>query len=260
MQRQFRHTYVVRYDDCDCFGFLTPAAFLRYMQDVAGLDAEGVQFTGDGFWIVKRSQIAFAAPVPLHTPLEVTTYALSFARITAQRGYEARIAGNPESEPVVKARTQWVYVDKNGRPKRIPEGSAELWLPDGPQAPLPETPFAPLPERAPEVTTARVRFSDIDFMQHLNNAAAVDLLDNAAWEAHTAVGMTPTSTVMHALSYDIEYVASTLLGEQVEIQSWFDPLPATEQEVTRTQQMTRDGRVIVRAYSRWACHLRESHD
>jgi hypothetical protein len=62
---------------------------------------------------------------------------------------------------------------------------------------------------------------------------------------------------MHALSYDIEYVASTLLGEQVEIQSWFDPLPAAEQEVTRIQQIMRDGRVIVRAHSRWTSNLRE---
>ena len=43
MNRQFCLTHTVRYDECNCDGFLTPAAFLRYMQDIAAQDAEDVR-------------------------------------------------------------------------------------------------------------------------------------------------------------------------------------------------------------------------
>jgi len=35
MRRQFCLTHTVRYDECNCDSVLTPAAFLRYMQDLA---------------------------------------------------------------------------------------------------------------------------------------------------------------------------------------------------------------------------------
>ena len=35
MNRQFCLTHTVRYDECNCDGTLTPAAFLRYMQELA---------------------------------------------------------------------------------------------------------------------------------------------------------------------------------------------------------------------------------
>ncbi len=59
MKRQFYTQYTVRYDEGDCYGLMKPAAFIRYMQDVAALDAEDVQLEGEGNWIVKRSVISF---------------------------------------------------------------------------------------------------------------------------------------------------------------------------------------------------------
>lgn len=253
MQRQFRHTYTVRYDECDSYGSLTPAAFLRYMQDIAGLDAEDIHFANGGFWIVKRTVISFAASIPLHSRLEVTTYGMGFTRITAQRGYDARLASDPSGEPVIKARTLWVYVDRRGRPIRMPENTMSLWLPDGPGVQPDETVFAPVPERLSARTMAIVRFSDTDHMQHLNNAAAVELLDNAAWESYTAAGITPATVAMSALSYDIEYIASTPFSEPVEIETWFEPFPAIGEEFSRVQQITHNGRTVVRADSHWIC-------
>jgi Predicted thioesterase len=253
MQRQFRHVYTVRYDECDAYGFLTPAAFLRYMQDIAGLDAEDLHFTGDGFWIVKRTVISFAAAIPLHTQLAITTYGMGFTRITAQRGYDAHLVSDPDGEPVVKARTLWVYVDKRGRPMRMPENTVSLWLPDGPVAQLSDAAFAAVPERLPERTTTTVRFSDIDYMQHLNNAAAVELLDNAAWKSYVTADMLPTNVGMSARTYDIEYIASIPFGESVEIETWFEPFPIVDEEFSRIQQIVHGGRVAVRADSRWLC-------
>ncbi len=140
MRRQFCLTHTVRYDECNCDGVLTPAAFLRYMQDIAARDAGDVLLEGNGYWISKRTVISFATPIPIHARLELKTYGIGFTRITAQRGYEAHLVSAPQDEPLVSARTLWVYVDSHGRPVRLPERTAQIWLPDGG---MPSSPFLP---------------------------------------------------------------------------------------------------------------------
>lgn len=251
MRRQYCHSYTARYDEGDCYGHLTPTAFLRYTQDIAALDAEDIQLPADGYWIIKRTVINFAAPVQMHTRLEMQTYGMSFSRITAQRGYEARIAGASQDEPVITARSLWVYVDKRGRPTRMPAGTAEIWLPDGSVAPQPEPAFPALPEREPELAEAVVRFSDVDLMRHMNNAAYVEVLDNAAWESYTRAGITAENAVLNALQYDIEYLESALLGEKLTIKTWFDTTPVPGETFVRYQQILRGEVVLARAWSRW---------
>ncbi len=146
MKRQFYTQYTVRYDEGDCYGLMKPAAFVRYMQDIAALDAEDVQLEGEGNWIVKRSVISFAAPIPVHTPLSVKTYGIGFTRITAQRAYDGYLVGQEEGKPVASARTLWVYLDKRGRPARLPEKTAEIWLPDGPEAQISEMSWPAFPK------------------------------------------------------------------------------------------------------------------
>ena len=251
MNRQFWQTHTVRYDECNCGSVLTPTAFLCYMQEIAGLDAEDAQLSGSGYWVVKRSVISFATSVPVHTKLNLKTYGIGATRITVQRGYEAYIADT--QKPVVSARTLWVYVDAHGRPARLPEETVRVWLPDGPMPQLPEAPLPAFPETTPETTSLRVQFSDIDSARHLNNASAVEMLDNASWQAYAGNGMLPDTTSLNALFYDIEYADSPRFGEQLEIQSWLEPFPSTGQECSRFQQITREGKVVVKAYSRWLC-------
>lgn len=258
MNRQFLLTHTVRYDECNCDGVLTPVAFLRYMQDIAAQDAEDAQLSGDGYWIVKRTTISFAASVPIHTRLVLKTYGIGFSRITAGRGYEAHVAERDgEGKPVIVARTLWVYVDARGRPMRLPGDTAQIWLPDGPRPPQSETPLPPAPSEEPERTVASVRFSDLDLMNHMNNAAAVEMLDNAGWEACIKGGISPDLARLDCVSYEIDYVDSPRFGDQLEIQSWHEPFPVIGQEFTRLQQITRAGNVMVRARSRWLCRAGE---
>ncbi len=253
MRREFCHRHVVRYDECNNVGVLTPAAFLRYMQDIAAMDAEDAQLGGNGFWVVKRTILNFSNPVLVHTPLLLKTFGLGFSRITAQRGYEARHVDEPEGEPVISARTLWVYLNERGTPARLPERTAPIWLPDGPRAPQPETPFPSVPEQSAEVFTTSVRFSAIDLASHLNNAAAVEMLDDASWDAYAREGHTPETVRLDPLYYDIEYGDSPRFGETLTIQSWLDPLPASGQPCSRQQYIQRNETVAVRAYSRWMC-------
>lgn len=251
MRRDFSLAHTVRYDECNCDGVLTPTAFLQYMQDIAARDAEDAQLEGKGYWVVRRTLLAFAAPVAVYTRLELKTFGLGFTRITAQRGYEARLAGQPESEAVISARTLWVYVDQRGRPARLPERTAQIWLPDETLAPQPETPLPAFPEREPDSAARSVGFSDVDLMRHLNNASAVRMLDDAGWDAYARTGITPDTANFEVLEYDIEYIDSPRFGEKLSIQTWCEPFPEAGQEFSRFQQITREGKVMVRAHSRW---------
>jgi acyl-CoA thioesterase FadM len=244
-------THTVRYDECNCDGDLTPTAFLRYMQDLAAQDAEDAQLEGNGYWIIKRTVMSFTRPVSLHTRLELKTFGMSFTRITALRGYEAQQAMAAQDEPLISARTLWVYVDSNGRPVRLPERTAQIWLPDGAQPIQPEQPFPAFPERLPVTTSTVVQYSEIDLMQHLNNASAVEILDNAGWEALASSEITPANARFTIRDYDIEYGDSPRFGERLEVQSWFEPNPSPGQEFTRFQRITREGKTMVRAHSRW---------
>lgn len=255
MTRQFCLTHTVRYDECNQDSVMTPAAFVRYMQDIAFRDAEDARLEADGYWVVKRTLITFARPIPMHTTLDLITFGLNFTRITAQRGYEARLAGTPESKPLVAAHSLWVYVDRNGRPARLPEDTARIWKPDEAQTPPAIPPFSALPEQKPMTTSTTVRFSAIDLVQHLNNASAVEILDNAAWESLARNEITPDQAKLTPLTYDIEYVDSPRFGEQLELQTWFEPFPTPDQEFTRVQQITRSGKTMIRARSHW---LREA--
>jgi acyl-CoA thioesterase FadM len=251
MRRQFCLTHTVRYDECNCDGVLTPAAFLRYMQDLASRDALDARLEGNGYWITKRTLMSFATPIPIHTTLELKTFGIGFTRITAQRGYEAHLASAPQDESLASARTLWVYVDPHGRPTRLPERTAQIWLPDGGLPPQPEEPFPDFPERPPVTTSATVQFSEIDLVQHLNNASAVEILDNAGWEALSRSEITPAEARFAIRHYDIEYADSPRFGDRLEVESWFEPFPTVGREFTRLQRITRAGKTMIRARSRW---------
>ena len=252
MNRQFCLTHTVRYDECNCDGVMTPVAYLRYMQDIASRDAEDAQLIGEGYWIIKRTMMSFASSIPLHTNLELKTFGIGFSRITALRGYEARLQAHaPQDEPVASAQTLWVYVNSSGRPVRLPERTAEIWMPEGVLSPPPDQPFPVFPEYPPITTSAVVKFSEIDLMQHLNNASVVEIFDNAGWEALASSEITPARARFTIHHYDIEYSDSPRFGEQLEIQNWFEPFPTPGHEFTRFQHMTRGGKTMVRACSRW---------
>ncbi len=251
MNRQFCLTHTVRYDECNCDGVLTPAAFLRYMQEIASRDSEDAQLGGEGYWVIKRTVMVFTTPIPIHTRLELKTYGTGFSRITAQRGYEAHLSTALDDEALVSARTLWVYVDPQGRPTRLPDRTTQIWLSDGPRPPQPEPPFPAAPLHPPITTSAVVQFSQIDLMHHLNNASVVEMLDDIGWEALTTRGITPTSTRFTIHRYDIEYGDSPRFGDRLEVQSWFEPLPEEGQEFTRFQCITRAGKTMIQARSHW---------
>ncbi len=92
---------------------------------------------------------------------------------------------------------------------------------------------------------------DIDLMQHLNNASAVEMLDNAGWEVLATTEIAPATASFKIRHYDIEYNDSPRFGERLEIENWFEPYPTQGGEFSRYQHIAREGKTMVRAHSRW---------
>ncbi len=125
MNRQFCLTHTVRYDECNCDGLLTPAAFLRYMQEIAAQDAEDARLEGEGYWVIKRTVMSFTRPIPIHTRLELKTFGIGFTRITAQRGYEARKELRIHIMKRSGARIRSLNFVYQGRPIQLPRVSSD---------------------------------------------------------------------------------------------------------------------------------------
>jgi len=221
------------------------------MQEIAARDAEDARLGGVGYWVIKRTVMTFATPVPVHITLALKTYGIGFTRITAQRGYEAQWPSTPGDEALVSARTLWVYVDLHGRPMCLPERTAQIWLPDGAQPRQAEPPFPAAPLHPPATTAGVVQFSQIDLMHHLNNASAVEMLDDADWEALGAREITPTRAKLTIRRYDIDYGDSPHFGDRLEVESWFEPLPEVGREFTRFRRITRAGKTMIQARLLW---------
>lgn len=261
MAYRFEQTYRVRYDECNLYGLVTPVAVLRYLQDIAALDAVQSTLIGTGDWVARRTIMEFHAPIPARAHLRLQTYPLGFTKVTAWRGYDLLLAGDAGNEPqlAVKARTLWVYLDARGRPTRIPPDMLTIWMPPGTTLVLPpdEETWPTFPAQPQFETNAPVRFSDLDVMGHMNNAAYVELLDNATWEIFTQNGLLPQQAHSYPapLYYDIEYAASARPGETLQVHSWFEPIgsvtPLADQTFERLQRVQTDATVLVRARSRW---------
>src|SRR5258706_2202947 len=91
----------------------------------------------------------------------------------------------------------------------------------------------------------------MDLSQNLTIAPAVEILANGAGEALAGSETAPAGACSTIRHYDIEYGDSPRFGEHLEVQSWFEPYPTAGQEFTRLQHITREGKTMVRARSRW---------
>jgi acyl-CoA thioester hydrolase len=145
------HVYLahfrVRFSEVDPLGHVNNAIYLTYLEQAAidhaaaaGFDVERLRALG-GVFIARRHEIDYLRPAVDGDWLRVTTWPVDLHGARAERAYEiARLttadlgggwpvdglhatAAAPRAggEVLVRARTEWAYVDaSSGRPRRIP--------------------------------------------------------------------------------------------------------------------------------------------
>ncbi len=230
--------YRVRFDECGPDGIARTSALLRYAQDVAWIHSERMGFDRDWYterglaWVVRAAELAVQRPIPLGATLEISTAVTGFRKVWARRRTEARF---PDGSLALWGHTDWVMIDARGLPGRVPpEFPARFAVPPGTfepgRVPLPPTP----PDAA--ITHAIVRPQDLDPMGHVNNAAYLDLLEEALFGAG-ASGAAAIAATPRAVR--LEYLAPAALGVRLAGAAWRDDL---------------DGR------SGWAWRLSDGHE
>ncbi len=248
----------VRHDDLDAFGRVFSSAWLRHLAQVAidastdaGFDAAWYRAAG-ARWLVRRTTFSTARVVRADAALRVRTWVEDFRRVRSRRRYEVADAGRP----VLDAVTDWVFVDiASGRPRRVPaEMERRFGLPA--DAGAPRTPWrAPDPPPAPGRSTYRVRWSELDALGHMNNAAYLDLLvqgtldvlDGRGWPIERLAGAGAAPWVAAG---DIEYLEEVRYGDRLETSTWFVPALHGLDVHQRTVRAA-DGRPVVQASTGW---------
>jgi YbgC/YbaW family acyl-CoA thioester hydrolase len=208
-------------------------------------------------WIVRRTIAEFSRPVGPGAVCTVRTWVADFRRVRSRRCYEVRVG----DAVVMSAESDWVLVDMaTGRPRRIPEEVEGAFdAPSGTASPArPPWDDTPLPVTSRRVPAA-VRFTDLDSLGHVNNAAYLDVLSEAAlaplgalgWDVARlgAAGLAPSVAAV-----DIEYLAATVWGEPLEVTTWMAPAARGFDVV---QHLGRAGErdAAVRARTRWEWHV-----
>jgi acyl-ACP thioesterase len=205
--------YRVRFDEAGPDGLLRTSALLRYAQDVAWRHSEALGFDRAWYrsrglgWVVRGCELEVREAIPIGHTLRVSTAVVGHRRIWARRLGECGLADGRTAATVT---TDWVLLDARNRVVRIPEDfgvaftnpevRSEILRVDAP---------ADLPLASVELA---VRPSDLDPLDHVNNAVYLDWLE----EALEAAGWRDASEALPR-SYRLEYLASAARGDGVTV-------------------------------------------
>lgn len=205
--------YRVRFDEAGPNGLLRTSALLRYAQDVAwrhsealGFDRAWYQSRGLG-WVVRSCELEVVEPIPIGHTLRVSTAVVGHRRIWARRLGECRLA---DGRPAATITTDWVLLDARNRVVRIPEDFGVAFI--NPEVRSEILRVEPSSDPASAATQLSVRPSDLDPLDHVNNAVYVDWLE----EALEAAGWLEAASALPR-RYRLEYLASAARGDRVAV-------------------------------------------
>jgi acyl-ACP thioesterase len=215
--------YRVRFDEAGPDGNLRISALLRYAQDIAWRHSEQLGFDRAWYrdrglgWVVRGVDLELDAPIPLGTTLRVSTAVVGHRRIWARRLGECRFA---DGRLAARVTTDWVLLDARGRVVRIPDDFGVAFA--NPEVKS-EILRVPVDSQAPAARhRLTVRATDLDPIDHVNNAIYVDWLEEAieavGWAGHPGAA---TGSALGTLR--IEYLASAARGDAIEIDVFGSP-------------------------------------
>lgn len=271
MARVYTTSFDVHHSELDAFGELRASTYARLLQQAAteaSIDAgypEDWYDQNGTFWLVHRTTIDYRRPLRARDTLHVRTWVADFRRVRSLRSYELFLGD--ATIPAAYAHTDWVYVHRaSGKPQRVPAEMVERFMPAGETPPLSREPRANggIPEGAFR-STRTVEFRDVDALAHVNNAAYLDFVEQAALDASAAAGwpldrLNSLGGWWRPRIHDIEYVAEALYGEQLRCVTWVTAQDGAELERRSEIRRAADDRVLARARSRWVWVARDTRE
>lgn len=211
--------YRVRFDEAGPDGWMRTSSLLRYAQDIAWRHSEHLGFDRAWYlarglgWVVRGVDLELHAPVPMGHTLRVTTAVVGHRRIWARRMGECRLA---DGRLAARVTTDWLLLDGRNRIVRIPDDFGVAFV--NPEVES-EITRVVAPTGDPAATLAfTVRRTDLDPLDHVNNAVYLDWLTEAlaaaGWLARADAG---------PRSIRLEYVAPAGFGNEVVVELFGGP-------------------------------------
>ena len=115
----------IYYEDTDCGGVVYYANYLRYMERARteymasrGYSVKKLMDEGTIF-MVMRVEVDYRSPARYGDTIEIETWVRDVSRVTMV--FEHIMREKTSRRVFVECRTKVVYVDPNGKPKRLPE-------------------------------------------------------------------------------------------------------------------------------------------
>lgn len=265
MPHAFTRRFRIRHYECDAYGHLNNVNYIRYMQETALDAAADVGWDVDKHravqrqWLIRETDIEYLLPLLYNEQVDVITWVQDFRRVRSHRVYEFRRVS--DGALAAKAITDWVYINtENERPAKITPDVIAAFAPDGlPDAEPPERfpKAAPQPEGVFQLKH-RVRWSEIDTVGHVNNAAYLGYCEDASTQVGRAFNwpmsrMLDVGFAMIARRYRIIYLQAAQLDDALTIATWIsDGKRAT---ATRHYEIIRDSdqAVLARGRALWVC-------
>ena len=226
-------TFRVRHYECDAYGHLNNANYLRYMQESAfdasaavGYDLERYNHMGRQ-WLIRETEIEYLLPLLYNDKVAVKTWVADFRRSTSRRMYEFYNTAN--GMLAARGSTNWAFLDSvTYRPVTIPLEMVAAFLPEGlPDIRPPRRTFPKAPTPPPGVfsTQRRVRWHDIDRLGHVNNAVYLEYVEECGMQVLNAHGWHPERMAEKGFAIlvrknHIQYRQPALLDDEMEISTW----------------------------------------
>lgn len=264
MTASYERAFRIRYDECDAYGHVNHANYLRYMQEAA-FDASAE--LGYGFaaykamnrhWLVRETDITFLKPLTYGDTVVVKTWVADFRRVLSHRIYELYLKGT--AELVATAYTDWVYLDASSHhPADIPAQMVKAFMPDGPPAHRIERERFPRPPAPPSGvfrTMRRVEWHEIDSAKHVNNANYVAYLEDCGIEFARQNGW-PVGRMMSegfgivARRFRIQYKQPALMDDDLQIATWVSDVKRATAVRHYTICRSSDTKLLARARALW---------
>ncbi len=266
----FKRTFRVRNYECDAYGHVNNANYLRYMQETAidasaavGWDEARYQAAGT-MWLIRETDIEYLAPLHFGDSVEITTWVGDFRRVRSRRFYELRKVGG---ELVARGSTDWVYINRTtAQPASIPItmisdfAPPDLAMPGDTTETLQVLPsrkkFPPAPPPPPGIftMTRTAEWRDIDPAGHVNNATYMNYMEEAAIQAAKSFGwsvnrMRAEGFAIVARRHQIEYRTQVQLGDEITVSTYLSDVRRIN--ATRHYIIARagDGELIAQARS-----------
>lgn len=264
--QQFKRVFRVRHYECDLYGHVNNANYVRYMQEAAFDASAAVGYAEakyaelGSFWLVHGTDIEYLNPLKYGDEVEVSTWITDFRRVRSMRQYELRRVS--DGALAARASTDWAYLDRaTQRPLAIPKAMIDAFRPystlDDDNAGASREKYPDVPPTPPGAFTMnrRVEWRDIDSAGHVNNATYFNYFEECGIQAAAAVGwsmerLASENIAIMARRIRAEYVQSAVLGDDLRVTTFLAEQRRTT--IVRHYRIERaDGTLLARAYTLW---------